>query len=149
MAFKKLSSAAIIALTIAGVLLTVTTLAALNISQSLTSTGTVNTLNLAVYSDSECTLPLTSVNWGSVTPGSSNPTTIYIKNTGNITETLTMTTGGWDPLSSNSCLTLTWDKENAVVAPGSSTAAVLTLVVDLDTGSLSNFSFNITLTGTQ
>ena len=149
MALKKLSSAAIIAIALAGAILTVTTLAALSVSQNLNSSVTVSAINLAIYSDSACTVPLTSINWGTLSLGSNNPTTIYIKNTGTMPETLTMTTGSWSPANGNSYLTLTWNAENTVLAVGTSTAAVLTLTVASETGALNSFTFVITVTGTQ
>jgi len=149
MTLKKLSSAAIIAVAIAGALLTVTTLAALNVSQNLTSSGSIAAVNLGVYSDSACTVPLTSISWGSIAPGSTNPTTVYIKNTGNVAETLSMSAGSWNPSTSSNYLTLTWNKEGSSLNAGASTAAVLTLAVASSTGSLSSFTFTITITGTQ
>jgi archaellum component FlaG (FlaF/FlaG flagellin family) len=149
MALKKMSSAAIIAIAIAGALLTVTTLAALNVSENLSSTGTITAVNLDIYSDSACTIPITSISWGNVAPGSANPTTIYIKNTGNVAETLTMTSGSWTPSNANTYLTLTWNRQNTVLAAGASTSATLTLTAASNCGSLTTFSFTITITGTQ
>ena len=71
------------------------TLAILNVQRSIPSSGMVVAVNVGVYSDSACTLNLTSIDWGNVYPGGSVPRTIYVKNTGNAPITLSMTTALW------------------------------------------------------
>jgi hypothetical protein len=44
---------------------------------------------------------------------------------------------------------VTWNRENTVLDPGEDIAATITLDVASDTGTLSNFSFNIIITGTE
>ena len=149
MQFQKLSKGAIIALAIVGVLLTVTPAALLSSNQTLPMSGTITAVNLGVYSDSGCTQPATALNVGTLNPGSNATQTIYIKNTGNIPETLTMTANNWNPTNATSSLTLTWNQQNTVLTAGQSTQAILTLTAAGNTGNLTTFSCNVTLTGTQ
>jgi hypothetical protein len=149
MQFQKLSKGAIIALAIVGVLLTVTTAALLSSNQTLPMSGTITAVNLGVYSDSGCTQPATALNVGTLNPGSNATQTIYIKNTGNIPETLTMTANNWNPTNATSSLTLTWNRQNTVLDSGTSIQATITLTAAANTGSLTTFSFNVILTGTQ
>jgi hypothetical protein len=125
------------------------TLAALTSSVTIPASGTITALNLGVYSDSDCTQTCTSFNLGQLNPGSSQSQTIYIKNTGNVPETLTLTASSWSPSGATTYLTLSWNKQNAVLAAGASTQATLTLTAASDCGSLTNFSCSITITGTQ
>jgi hypothetical protein len=149
MQFQKLSKGAIIALAIVGVLLTVTTAALLSSNQTLPMSGTITAVNLGVYSDSGCTQPATALNVGTLNPGSNATQTIYIKNTGNVPETLTMTANNWNPTNATSSLTLTWNQQNTILTAGQTTQATLTLTAAANTGSLTTFSCNVTLTGTQ
>jgi predicted neutral ceramidase superfamily lipid hydrolase len=72
---------AIVALVVVAVFLTATTLAALSTNKNLSSYGSITvTAQLGVYSDSACTIPLSTVNWGSLSPGGSTTKTL-IKNT--------------------------------------------------------------------
>jgi hypothetical protein len=49
---RKISTGAIIAIMMVGLILTVTTAGLLSVSQSVSSTGTVTAINVGVYSDS-------------------------------------------------------------------------------------------------
>jgi hypothetical protein len=149
MELRKLSKGAIIALAITGILLTVTTAALLSASQTVPLSGTINAVNLGVYSDSACTQTCTALTVGNLNPGGTTTQTVYIKNTGNVPETLTMTPNNWNPTNANSSLTFTWNRQNTVLNAGVSTQATLTLTAASNTGSLTNFSFNVIFTGTQ
>jgi hypothetical protein len=145
---RKLSTGAIIALAATGIFLTMVT-AGLITTQTLQSNGTMTTINVGVYSDSACTQNLTSISWGSIYPGNSTTRTIYVKNTGTLPVTLTMTTGSWVPTTASSVLTLTWNRQNTVLNAGQSISATLTLSVASSTGNLTDFSFNIIITGAE
>jgi hypothetical protein len=146
---KKIPSVAIIALVITALALTLTTAAVLSSSQNVPLNGTINTVNLGVYSDSACSQTVTSLNVGTLNPGGTANQTVYVKNTGNVPETLTMTTNNWTPTNAPTYLTLSWNQQNNVLAAGASIQATLTLTAASNTGSLTTFSCDVTLTGTQ
>ncbi len=146
---QKLSKIAVIALAIAALALTLTTAALLSTSQNIPLNGTINAVNLGVYSDSACTQTCSALNVGSLNPGGTGTQTIYIKNTGNVPETLTMNASNWNPTDATSSLTLTWNQQNTVLPAGQSIQATLTLTAAANTGSLTTFSCDVTLTGTQ
>jgi hypothetical protein len=149
MKLKKIPSIAIIALAITALALTLTTAAVLSASQNVPLNGTINAVNLGVYSDSECTQTVTALNVGTLSPGSTATQTVYVKNTGNVPETLTMTTSNWTPSNANTYLTLTWNRANTILAAGANIQATLTLTAASNTGTLTTFSCDVTLTGTQ
>jgi hypothetical protein len=146
---QKLSKITVITLAIAALALTLTTAAILTTSQNIPLNGTINAVNLGVYSDSGCTQTCTTLNVGNINPGGTGTQTIYIKNTGNIAETLTMTASNWSPSNATSSLTLTWNQQNTVLPAGQSIQATLTLTAASNTGSLTTFSCSVTITGTQ
>jgi hypothetical protein len=149
---KKMPAIAVIALTITTLALTLTTAALLSANQTVPLDGTistVNAVNLGVYSDSACTQTVTALTVGTISPGGTATQTVYIKNTGNIPETLTMTTNNWAPSSASSSLTLTWNRQNTVLNAGASIQATLTLTAASSTGSLTTFGCDVTFTGTQ
>jgi hypothetical protein len=149
MKLTKIPSIAIIALTITALALTLTTAAVLSNNQTVPLSGTINAVNLGVYSDSACTQTVTSLAFGTLNPGGTATQTIYVKNTGNVPETLTMTTGNWTPSEAGSSLTLSWNRQNAVLNAGASIQATLTLTAASNTGTITTFSCDVTLTGTQ
>ena len=151
MQINKLTAAAV-ALTITALALTLAAAALLSTNQTVPLNGTVSTvyaINIGVYSDSACTQPVTALSVGTISPGGTATQTVYIKNTGNIQETLTMTTSNWTPSSASSALTLTWNRQNTSLSVGTSIQATLTLTAAANTGSLTTFGCDVTFTGTQ
>jgi hypothetical protein len=144
-------SVAVITLVIIAIVLTLTTFAAITTNQKLTSIGTVTTsANLGVYSNSACTISLSSIDWGTLTPGGNTTQIVYIKNTGiGVSLALSMVTSNWTPANANGPITLTWNQEGTRLAPGQATAATLTLTVASSIADISNFNTQITLTGTN
>jgi hypothetical protein len=149
MNIKKIPVTAVIALTIAAIALTLTTAAVLSANQTVPLNGAINAVNLGVYSDSDCTQTATALNVGTLSPGGTATQTVYIKNTGNIPETLTMTTNNWTPTNAPTYLTLTWNLQNTVLNAGATIPATLTLTAASNTGSLTTFSCDVTITGSQ
>jgi hypothetical protein len=149
MAFKKHSITIIIALVVTGIALTILTAGLLTATQQVPASGTISAINLGVYSDSGCTVPLSLITFGMVTPGTQVTQTLYLKNTGNIAENLTMAVNGWSPSNAGTYLTVTWAPTSSTLAAGASTSATLTLTASSSAGALSTFNFNIAFTGTQ
>jgi hypothetical protein len=148
MAIQKISTGAIIAIVMVGIVLTVTTAGLISVSQSVSSSGSVTAINVGVYSDSSCTQNLTTIDWGTVAPGNSVTKTVYVKNTGNSDITLSMTKNGWNPTSANGPITVTWNKESTTLSAGASAAAIITLSVSSGISGITTFSVNIVITGT-
>jgi len=146
---RKISVGALIATVATGLFLTLLTSGLLMSSQTVQSGGTVNSVNVGVYTDSGCTQNCTTIDWGALTPGASVARTVYVKNTGTLPVTLSMTSGSWVPSNANTYLTLTWNRGGTVLAPGSSVSATLTLSATSSAGNLTSFSFNIIITGTE
>ena len=149
MQYQKFTKIGIIALAIAAIALTATTAAVLTSNQMVPLNGTINAVNLGVYSDSACTQTLTTLNLGTLNPGGTATQTIYVKNTGNIAETLTMNTANWNPTNASTSLTLSWNRQSYVLPAGQNIQATLTLTAAANTGTLTTFSCQVTLTGTQ
>jgi hypothetical protein len=152
MAKRKISiTTAIVALIIIGIVLTLNTFAAITTSTNVSSTGVVSTsANLGVYSNSGCTTSLSSISWGTLTPGGTTTQTIYVKNTSSgLSLTLSMTTTSWSPASANGPITITWNQQNTDLTPGQSVSATLTLTVSSSISDITSFSVQISITGTN
>lgn len=139
----------VVILVVAAVALSATTLAVLNVNQNVGSNGNISTApNIGVYADSACTTNLTSLNWGNIQAGSTTNQTIYVKNTGTGTMTLSMAISNWNPAEAGSHITLSWNKGGTILTAGQWTPAVLTLNVASDITGIRTFSNTITITGT-
>ena len=111
--------------------------------------GNIKTsINVGVYSDAQATLNCTNIDWGNLNAGDNATKTVYIKNTGTTPETLTMTATNWTPSAASSTLILTWNQEGTTLEQNEVVPATLTLCVAADTGALTDFGFNIVITGT-
>ena len=148
MAIPKLSTGALIAIAATAIFLTVTTAGLLSINQSVSSSGVISSVDLGVYQEWGCTNNLTSVAWGTLSPGDTATRTIYVKNIGTAPITLTMTTTDWNPTNANGPITLTWDRENTILDAGSVIAATLTLSVSPSISGITTFNMNVVITGT-
>jgi len=146
---QKYAKLTVVAIAITGIIITITTIAALSASRTFPLNGTINTVNVEAYTNSACTIPCTALDVGNVNPGSTVTQRIYIKNSGTIPVTLTMATSNWNPTNAGSYLTLSWNRQNTVLNAGASVSATLTLTVASDTGSLEAFSCSVTITGTE
>ena len=149
MDLKKPSLGVIIAIGITSMLLVIATAGLLTNNQTVPSNGTIAGVNLGIYSDSGCTTTLSTISWGTVTSGTQATRTIYVKNTGTISENLTMAANTWVPSNANTYLTVTWSPTLSTLAAGASTPATLTLNALASAGNLTTFSCNIVITGSQ
>ena len=148
MGFKRVSTVTVIALVAIGLILSFTTSGLLSVNQAVQSSGTVTSIGVGVYSDYGCTNILTNINWGTITPGESVTRTIYVKNTGDATITLSMTKTNWNPSNAEGYMTLTWNREGRTLDPDQMTTATLTLSVSEDISAVEAFSVDIVIIGT-
>ncbi len=126
-----------------------TVFAALNASQTISTTGTVKGVGIGVYKDSACTQELASIDWGPLAPGSSINKTAYIRNEGNTILVLSKAVSNWSPTSASSYMTLIWNRDGYDLNPGSSVSVSLKLTVSSSVTGISSFTFDITITGTE
>ena len=149
LALAKKMKISVVALSVLALALTLSSFAALNVDQNLASSGTITTSpNIGVYSDAGCTVNLTSICWGSVAAGGSVSQTVYVKNTGTGSMTLSLAASGWSPAGASTYITVSWNQQNAVLSAGQSVAAVVTVSVSSSITGISTFSNTITISGT-
>jgi len=139
-----------ITLMIIAITATVATAALLSDKQTIHNNGSLNSsVGVSVYSDPACTTLCTSIDWGTLYPGDTASHNIFVKNTGNTTETLHLIISDWNPTNAATYLTLSWNKEGNQLQPNATVAATLTLTTQQNADDLENFDFNITIEGTD
>ena len=117
------------------------------VTRTLSSSGTIKTINVEVFWDAGCTQIITDIDWGVLEPGESTSQTIYVKNTGSTAMMLSMAYSGWNPVEAGTYLSLTWDREGAIVAVDEVASAMLTLHVSDTIAGITSYSFDITVAG--
>jgi hypothetical protein len=121
-------------------------------SKTLSSTGSIQiqtTVGIGVYSNSECTTPLTSMAWGTLEPGGSQNAVCYIKNEGSAASTLSMYASNWNPTSAENYLTLSWNYDSNPISPDAVVQITFTLSVDSGITGITTFGFDITIVGSS
>jgi hypothetical protein len=114
-------------------------------SQPISNAGAVKAIGVGVYWNSDGTNMVTSINWGTLEPGSSTNRTCYIQNEGNSASTLSMNTTNWDPTNASDYISLTWDYGGQLVNPDEIIPVVLTLAISDSVTGITGFSFDITI----
>ena len=119
-------------------------------SQTITTvptTGVVEAIGVDVYWDYQCTNPLTTIDWGTLEPGSDVNVVCYIENSGTSPVTLSMTTANWTPSAASYYIILSWDYGGQTIGVGDSRRVEFTLSVSQNIQGISSFGFDITIVG--
>jgi hypothetical protein len=129
-------------------LLTVVSLSYIFYSYTIPSTGTIKAIGVQVFSGSDLTNPLESIDWGFVDPGSTHTRSAWVLNNGNFELTLSMIKSDWLPTETPTYITLTWDAEGKKLLAGNNVQVILTLTVSSAPTIIRAFSFTATIVGT-
>ena len=119
----------------------------LRTSKVLTSTGSIKAINVKVFWDLECTQVVSSLDWGSPSPGDVVSRTVYVKNTGNAPTTLYLSCSSWNPVEAENYLTVSWDGQGAILDADEVVQAIINLSVISTISGIMDFSFNIIIEG--
>lgn len=127
----------------------VTALGALSASYPFNNTATIKAVGVSIYWYSNGTSPVTTIDWGTIAAGESVAKTVYIRNNGTVPVVLNMTTSEWTPSTAANYITVTWNCSNYFLSAGHVVGATLNLNVNSTISGITNFSFRITITGTE
>jgi hypothetical protein len=114
-------------------------------NRTVSNVGSVKTIGVGVYSDQACANPVTSINWGTIEPGSNVNKTVFIRNEGNAAATLSMATSNWNPPSASTYMTLSWNYGGQTLAVNEVKQVTFTLRVSSSVTGITSFSFDITI----
>jgi len=103
----------------------------------------IDIIDVLFYSDPAATVKVTTVDWGVLNPGSTGHAKLYLKNTGNIAETVILSAGNYKPPETKGIMSLSWDSEGIRIEPGQVVETNLTLDVSGSVTGISTFSFDL------
>jgi len=115
------------------------------------STGTITAVgNLAVYSDANAQHPLATINWGTIDPTNTSAVSvsIYVKNIGNIAETLSLSTSNWNPQIYSQYMIVSWNYINGTYIQPQTIQPITLVLTVTNTSPAGNFNVGITITAT-
>ena len=104
-------------------------------------------VEIDVYKDSNCSTVLTLVEWGEIEAGGTSTADIYVKNNGDSSVVLALSSENWNPDEAEDHISLYWDYDGSSLSPGNDVGITLTLDVDAGCPELDSFSFDIVITG--
>jgi len=115
---------------------------------SFENSGSVKSVGIGVYGDSNCTDRVSSIDWGVVEPGSTKNVTVYVRNEGNVAVSLQLNATNWSPVNASSFVGLSWDYDGKRVSSGEvvEVVLILSLTYKLD---ITEFSFDIIIIGRE
>ena len=104
---------------------------------------------IGVYSDENCTTPLSSISWGNLSLGQEKNVTVYVRNDGNETLFLTENASDWSSVQASQYLNFSWDITKRELIANSTINVTQTLEVPMSTTGFSTFSFSIAFYGSK
>lgn len=110
---------------------------------TISSHGTVKALGVGVYWNSNCSVPVSSIEWGLIEPGLASNVTFYIRNEGNYGVTLFLGAENWNPENVSNYLSLRWDYVGQIVNPSETVQVTLSLLASPDVEDIVDFSFDV------
>ena len=104
-------------------------------------------VEVGIYWDSSCTMPVSSIDWGTMKPGSSKNVILYIRNEGDAAITLYLEATNWDPVDASNYIDLSWDLSGGkLINPNEVARTTLTLDVSSSIKGISRSNFDILIT---
>jgi hypothetical protein len=88
----------------------------------------------------------TSIDWGLIEPGGSANHVVHLRASGTAPVTLTFNASNWNPTAAQPYMTLTWNYSGSQIT-SSWVPVQFTLSVSPAVQNITNFSFDITITG--
>ena len=115
-------------------------------SKSFSSVGAVKGVGVGIYWDSACTNMTSSINWGTLDPGSSKLVALYVRNEGNAPITLFKTEKNWTPSNAANYITLTWNYANQTLGNNAVLQISLKLAISTVVSGITSFTFDTIIT---
>jgi hypothetical protein len=107
--------------------------------------GIVKVIGVGVYWDANCTSLVSSLNWGTIEPGTTKNFTVFIRNEGNVVATLFKNETNWSPVNASAYISLEWDYDDHTINPSDTTQTTLTLMIAPDAQGVKDFNFDIAI----
>jgi len=125
-------------------------LAAVSLPYLVKKSFAVETLNVDVYWNSDCTQKVESIEWGSLTPGSTSEATVFVRNEDvNSPCVLHLSTANWVPLKASRYIELLWDYDRRIIEIQEILPTTLKLRVASNIHAIAEFNFDIIISGTE
>jgi len=106
-------------------------------------------IGIGFYWDKNCSHHVTFVSWGYVEPGSTRNIHVFLRNEGNTSVTLSMSTSNWNPSEASSLVHLSWNYTGEIIEESRVLPVTLSLNVDANIEEIWVISFDTNIEGSQ
>jgi len=104
-------------------------------------------VELDIFTDLQCTIKMTAINWGELEAGETSHKPIFIKNNGETKIMLGLHTENWSSQQASEHMHLSWDYDGIIIQPNQVVKGILTLQIDENCPELSQYGFDIIFIG--
>jgi len=117
------------------------------------NTAKIKGVGVSIYSDPDCSIILSEINWtmvepgGLLEPGESRHQIMYIKNTGNTPINLTLEVVDWQPEIASEYISIGWNYTGEKINPLAILPVDVTLTVSPSVQNVTDFAFVIVIIG--
>jgi hypothetical protein len=120
---------------------------AVQFQASVSTQGNIKSVGILFYGNSAGTTLKSTIDWGTIEPGQTVNSTLYMKSTSNVPVSVSMAVGNFNPASGSGYLSCTWSYDSKSLNPGQLIAVVFTLKVAATITDITSFSFDIGVVG--
>jgi hypothetical protein len=104
-------------------------------------------IEIDVYSDPECTIVMSDIVWGEIEAGGDSNVQVYVKNNGDTSVVISLSTENWSSNTAQINMDLTWSYDGSPIQSGIVLPITLTLGVDSNCPEIETFGFDIIIIG--
>ena len=115
-------------------------------SKTVSNVGSITAIGVGIYWNQEGTDKVSSINWGTLEPGSNKSVTVYIENEGDSAVSLSFYTSNWNPSNASDYVNLNWDYGGQFINAGEIVQVTFTLSISVSIEGIETFGFDITIT---
>jgi hypothetical protein len=101
--------------------------------------------SIDVFWDANCMNPVSSLDWGTLSPGDIENITVFVRNEGESSTVLALNVSDWNPLLAESYISIGWNYSGTAVPPGQVLPISLSMVVNETISGITNFGVNMTV----
>jgi hypothetical protein len=105
------------------------------------------TIKINLFSDPECQVPLSSIQWGEIEVGGLSTASLFVQNSGDVDVFISLYSENWNPNELVNFMNLYWDYDMSPLKSGEIRPITLNLEINLDCPSIEDFGFDIIIVG--
>ena len=100
-------------------------------------------VTIGVYNEVACVTEVSSIDWGDIEAGASKEVTVYVKNLGIMSVTLSLSTQNWSPSAAQNYMSVDWDYDGSPLNPDAVVPVQISLTVSEEINDITSFSFEV------